>query len=87
MSKTTSDITGKDLTDLRNQHNFTQAGLAQKLGKSLSLVQKWEQGDSIPRLDVLYELSKLYNVEFVVRNKVRHEMFPEKKSDQSKSIA
>lgn len=47
---------------LRKNHNFTQEELAQKLEISRQAVSKWETGVTIPDLDILRKLSKLYEI-------------------------
>ncbi len=47
---------------LRKSHNYTQEDLAKKLNISRQAVSKWETGTTIPDLEVLLKISKLYNV-------------------------
>lgn len=53
---------GDRLRDIRNDNNFTQAGLAEKLGLTRSAVNSWEIGLSLPSTQYLIQLSKLYSV-------------------------
>ena len=46
----------------RRLHGFTQAQLAECLGYSDKSVSKWERGEAIPDIDVLYTLSEIYGV-------------------------
>ena len=55
-------IVSKNLSDLRKKNGFTQAELAEKLNYSDKAVSKWEKGESLPGVEVLYKLSKLYGV-------------------------
>lgn len=57
-----TNIISKYLQFLRKSHNYTQDDLAQKLGISRQAVSKWETGISIPDLEVLLKISKLYEV-------------------------
>jgi DNA-binding transcriptional regulator YiaG len=41
-------MTGTDLTNIRRQLDLTQTGLAEKIGKSLRTIQRWEQLPSVP---------------------------------------
>lgn len=52
----------KNLTSLRKKNKLTQAELAEKLNYSDKAVSKWEQGESLPGIEVLYKLSRLYGV-------------------------
>lgn len=52
----------KNLTELRKQNKLTQLEVAEKLNYSDKAVSKWEQGESLPGIEVLYRLSRLYGV-------------------------
>lgn len=47
---------------LRKSHDYTQEDLARRLDISRQAVSKWETGTTIPNLDILLKLSKLYDV-------------------------
>ena len=47
---------------LRKSHNYTQEDLAKRLDISRQAVSKWETGATIPDLEILLKLSKLYGV-------------------------
>ena len=49
----------KNLKNYRKENNLTQDDLAEILGYSQKNIAKWEQGFTLPPLDVLIELSKL----------------------------
>lgn len=55
-------IIGKKLLYLRKKHKLTQAELAEKLNYSDKAVSKWEKGESLPPVEVFYNISKLYGV-------------------------
>ena len=55
-------IIGKRLSKLRKSNGLTQSELAERLNYSDKAVSKWEQGESMPGIEVLYRLSKLYGV-------------------------
>lgn len=61
-------IIAKNLTFLRKKNKFTQASLAEKLNYSDKAISKWEKGESLPPIEVLYKISKLYGVslDFIV---------------------
>ena len=48
--------------EMRKAHGLSQEQLAEKLGVSRQSVSKWESGESIPELERLVEISKLFNV-------------------------
>ncbi|MCI9035873.1 MAG: helix-turn-helix domain-containing protein [Lachnospiraceae bacterium] len=52
----------KYLQLLRKSNNYTQDDLAEKLGISRQAVSKWETGMTIPDLEVLLKISKLYDI-------------------------
>ena len=53
---------GKNLTRLRKLANMTQLELAEKLNYSDKSVSKWEQGNGIPDVRILIQLSELFGV-------------------------
>lgn len=55
-------LISKYLQTLRKQHGFTQENLAKELSISRQAVSKWETGNTIPDLDILLKLSKLYHI-------------------------
>lgn len=56
------NILAQNLVKLRKASNMTQSELAEKLSYSDKAVSKWERGESLPDIEILYEISKLYNV-------------------------
>ena len=56
------NIISKYLQLLRKSNNYTQDDLAEKLGISRQAVSKWETGMTIPDLEVLLKISKIYVV-------------------------
>lgn len=55
-------IIGKNLLFLRKNAKLTQLELATKFNYSDKTISKWESGESLPSVDVLFELCKFYNV-------------------------
>ena len=56
------NIISKYLQFLRKSHNYTQDDLSKELGLSRQAVSKWETGMTIPDLEVLLRISKLYGI-------------------------
>ena len=56
------EIIGSKITKLRKNLNLTQLELAQKIFVTPQAVSKWEKGKSVPSIEVLIELTKLFNV-------------------------
>ena len=54
---------GAFLKELRNHNNLTQEQIAEKLGVSQRSVSRWENGNTMPELGVLVELSVFYDVD------------------------
>lgn len=64
---------------LRKSHHYTQEDLARKLNLSRQAVSKWETGTTIPDLDVLLALSKLYGI--TINDILEPQITPQKISD------
>ncbi len=56
------NIISKYLQFLRKSNNYTQDDLAKEIGISRQAVSKWENGTTIPNLEVLLKISKLYDM-------------------------
>ena len=55
-------VIGKNLQDLRKRKKYTQQQLGEVLGYSDKAISKWEKGESLPDIEVLYEISQFYEV-------------------------
>ena len=66
---------GNKICSLREKAGLTQKELAQKLNVSDKAISKWENGRSIPRIETLEEMSKLFGVS------TNELLFDDKKSD------
>lgn len=55
-------VIGKKIAAHRKAQGLTQNELADKLFVTHQAVSKWEQGKSVPSIDVLYELTKLFHI-------------------------
>jgi transcriptional regulator with XRE-family HTH domain len=53
---------GKRMASLRRGINLSQVDLAEKLGVTSQAVSKWECGTALPDIELLLDLSNLYNV-------------------------
>lgn len=60
--KNVRDIFAKNLIALRKNRKLTQSDLAKKLNYSDKAISKWERGESVPDIELIYELSKFYGV-------------------------
>ena len=52
---------GKKIYTLRKENSLTQDNLASKLMVTRQVISKWELGNSLPSIDLIIELSKLFN--------------------------
>ncbi|KIR01445.1 hypothetical protein P261_00259 [Lachnospiraceae bacterium TWA4] len=69
-------IISEKLYQLRNRSGLSQEELAEKMNVSRQSISKWESGSSIPTIDKILELSKIYGVstDFLLRDDL--EEFP-----------
>lgn len=56
------NIISKYLQFLRKSHSYTQEDLAKRLDVSRQAVSKWETATTIPDLEILLKISKLYDM-------------------------
>lgn len=54
---------GRFLSELRKEKKITQEQLAEKLGIARRTVSRWETGSNLPDIDLLMQLSDLYEVD------------------------
>lgn len=55
-------LISKFLQIMRKKYGYTQEELAEELNISRQAVSKWETGNTIPDLDILLKISKLYSL-------------------------
>ena len=60
--KDVKTIVSKNLSMLRKSKGLTQAELAERLNYSDKAVSRWEHGETLPDLNVLYELCSFYGI-------------------------
>lgn len=53
---------GNKIYQLRKENNLTQDELADKLFLTRQVISKWELGNSLPNIELIIELSKLFHV-------------------------
>ena len=54
---------GKFLKELRKQKGLTQEQIAEKFNVSNRTISRWENGNNMPDLDILIEISYYYEVD------------------------
>ncbi len=57
-----SDLRSQRQADATNPSEWTQAGLARKVGASVRSVKAWEAGDTVPRVFYRRRLAKVLGV-------------------------
>lgn len=69
-----SNNIGNIIKDIRKKYNLTQDDLAKKLNVTYQAVSKWENNKSIPDIEILNNISKLYNIDIniLLGNKKKH---------------
>ncbi len=72
-------IVSKHLQILRKKHHYTQDDLAEQLNVSRQAVSKWETGVSVPDLESLLRISKLYDI--TINDILEPKIQPERISD------
>lgn len=61
-NKDIKQIIAKNLANLRKNKKITQTELAELFGYSDKAISKWENGDTLPDIQTLYQLCEFYNV-------------------------
>ena len=72
-------VIGKNITRLRKMENMTQLELAEKLNYSDKSISKWEQGNGVPDIRILVQLSDLFGVsvdDIVRSHSAKNEVVP-----------
>ena len=52
----------ENITKLRKRAGMTQSDLADKLNYSDKAISKWERGENVPSIEMLYEITKIFDV-------------------------
>lgn len=60
--ETLKKTVGENLANLRKEKKLTQLELAEKFSYSDKAVSKWETGETLPELEVIYQLCEFYGV-------------------------
>ena len=60
--KDVKSVVAKNLATLRKNKGITQAELAERFNYSDKAVSRWEHGDTLPDINVLYELCEYYSI-------------------------
>lgn len=73
-------VIGENITRLRKMANMTQLELAERINYSDKSVSKWEQGNGIPDVRILVQLSELFGVSLddLVKKHEKETVMPKK---------
>lgn len=53
---------GENIKRLREKNGLSQSDLASKVGKTRTAIWQYERGDTIPRMGVIEDMAKLFDV-------------------------
>lgn len=73
--------TGKFILEQRKKINLTQNALAEKLSVTSQAISKWENGRGIPDIEMLKQLSEIFNVD--IKDIINGEEQQEKKENKT----
>ena len=79
-------IIAKNLTFFRKQSGLTQAELAEKLNYSDKAVSRWEHGDTLPDINVLYQLCDFYGIDMNTLISVEADLSEKDKPELKESL-
>lgn len=67
-------ILADKILSLRKNQGWSQEELAEKLNVSRQSISKWESAASIPDIDKILELSKLFGVstDYLLKDSIKH---------------
>lgn len=73
---------GENIKKIRKSKNMTQKELAEKLGKSTRMIQKYENNEVTPSLGVIHKISKILNVNLLNTNDTTINLFKSLSNDE-----
>ncbi len=78
----------RNLTALRKYQKMTQAELAEKMNYSDKAISKWENGETLPDIEVLTKLTELYGVslDYLINEHDEQTEIKENKKSKSNKI-
>ena len=79
-------ILADKIMNLRKRNGWSQEELAEKLNVSRQSISKWEGAQSIPDLDKILKISKLFGVstDYLIKDEIEEEEFINIKDNDSK---
>ncbi|MBQ4523044.1 MAG: helix-turn-helix domain-containing protein [Lachnospiraceae bacterium] len=80
---------GTFLSELRHESNLTQAQLGEKIGVTNKTISRWENGNYLPPVEMLQQLSMEYNVsinELLAGERLSDSSYKEKAEENIKKV-
>lgn len=79
-------IIAKNLSFFRKQSGITQLELAEKLNYSDKAISRWENGDTLPDINVLYQLCDFYGIDMNTLISEDADIIPEQEPELKNSV-
>jgi transcriptional regulator with XRE-family HTH domain len=79
-------ITGENIKRLRKKYNLTQTELANKIDRTLRTVQKYEAGEILPPVDIMYKINDIFGGEFMIMFEIEEKEMVDHPSHYNKGI-
>ena len=79
-------ITGENIKRLRKKYNLTQTELANKIGRTLRTVQKYEAGEMLPPVDIIYKINDIFGGEFMLMFEIEEKEMVDQPSHYNQGI-
>ena len=81
---------GKFIRELREEKGLTQSELAEKLNINYKTISRWENGNYLPPIEMMVELSKFFDVsvvEILNGERIKEEKEFRKRADESVTLS
>lgn len=81
-------VIARNITAVRKANHLTQAELAEKLNYSDKSISKWENGEAVPSVDVLVQMSNLFgmSIDYFVKDQPTESAPAQKRTKSNKVI-
>ena len=56
------ELVGRNIHYLREKLDYTVEGMSEECDVSLNSVYKWQRGETLPTVEKLYQLSKMFSI-------------------------
>ena len=79
-------VTGENIKRLRKKYNLTQTELANKIDRTLRTVQKYEAGEILPPVDIIYKINDIFGGEFMLTFEIEEKEMEDHPSHYNQGI-